>query len=99
MEHAGTPLRDAVKSWLSTFDVLADGYGGCLRDGLACLVPLAEAEEPVPVRDAVLALAQAYDDLRVLAAAGLDLSPDTRRAAVERVLKRFEDLSALVEDT
>ena len=100
MDPAATPLHEAVTSWLATFDVLADAhrsgpYGG-LRDGLAYLVPIAEAAGPGPVRDAVLALAEVYDDLCVLAAAGLELSPETRSAAVNRVLERFNALTALV---
>ena len=102
MERGTTPLRDAVTSWLATFDILADTHGagpfGCLRDGLAYLVPIAEANEPGPLRDAVLALADVYDDLSVLAAAGLDLTRETRGAAVERVLVRFDALASLVEE-
>ena len=102
MERGATPLRNAVTSWLATFDILADthagGSFGCLRDGLAYLVPIAEANEPGPLRDAVLALADIYDDLCVLAMAGLDLTPETRGAAVERVLMRFDALANLAED-
>lgn len=101
MEGKATSLHDAVTSWLATFDVLADAHGagpyGGLRDGLGYLVPIAEAAEPGPLRNAVLALGDVYDDLSVLAAAGLDLSRETRAAAVERVLVRFDDLVRLVE--
>ncbi|WP_448207843.1 hypothetical protein [Azospirillum sp. sgz302134] len=95
-------LHDAVASWLETFDVLCDrrdaGPYACLRDGLSDLVLIAEAAEPSVLRDAVLALAEGYDDLAVLAAAGLRLSPQTRTAAVERVLHRFDAVAKLVEE-
>lgn len=96
-----TPLRDAVVSWLATLDALGDtgraGPYAWLRDGLADLVPIAEAADPDPLRDAVLTLAEAYDDVCVLAAAGLHLSVETRGAAVERVVRRFDAVVDLVE--
>ena len=97
-----TTLQNAVACWLATIDVLGGhstvGPYACLRDGLADLVPIAEASEPCPLRDAVLALAEGYDDLALLAAVGLRLSPRTRTAAVERVLTRFDAVARLVED-
>lgn len=42
--------------------------------------------------------ADGYDDLSALAAAGLDLSRDTRAAAVERVLERVQALVELVQE-
>ena len=96
-----TPLRDAVSSWPATLDVVGDHRGAgpyaWLRDGLADLVPIAEAAEPEPLRDAVLKLAEAYDDVCVLAAAGLRLTVETRGAAVERVVRRFDTVARLVE--
>ncbi|MCW2241770.1 hypothetical protein [Azospirillum canadense] len=97
-----TPLREAVTSWLETIDVLSDhnnaGPYACMRDGLADLVAFAEAAEPSPLRDAVLSLAEGYDDLAVLTAVGLRLSPQIRTAAVERVLRRFDAVARLVEE-
>ncbi len=102
MTHGTATLHDAVASWLASFDVLVDSHAtgpfGCLCDGLGYLVPLAEAAEPGPLRDAVLDLAERYDDLNILAAAGLDLAQETRAAAVERVLERFDALTRMVEE-
>jgi len=102
MTQDTTPLREAVASWLASFDILADSHRagpyGYLRDGLAVLVPIADASGPDPLREAVLALAEVYDDLCILAAANLELSQDTRSAAVERVVARFNALVSLVEE-
>ena len=96
-----TTLHGAVASWLATLDVLVDthaaGSFGYLREGLGVLVPLAEAAEPGPLRDAVLGLAERYDDLNILSAAGLNLPQEVRTQAVERVLERFDALIRMVE--
>lgn len=101
------PLRDAVTGWLAAIDAVEDvshrGVSGpgfpLLREELADLARIAEAAEPGPLRDAVLALAATHDDLRLLGDSGVGatLSAEIREAAAARFTAAFETLAALVE--
>ncbi|HYH22476.1 MAG TPA: hypothetical protein VD995_28025 [Azospirillum sp.] len=101
---ADTDLRTAVAGWLAALEALEDARShgmpragfAALGDGLDELARVAAAAEPGPLREAVLALAAAYDDLRVVAAAGIGVSPEIRRALAERVAVRVEALAELI---
>ncbi|HEY0833943.1 MAG TPA: hypothetical protein VGE72_08565 [Azospirillum sp.] len=100
---ADTELRTAVAAWLEAVEAVEDARShgmprtgfAVLGDGVGELARIAKAAEPGALRDAVLALAAAYDDLRVVAAAGIGVSPMTRRTLAERVAARVEAVAEL----
>lgn len=101
---ADTDLRTAVAAWLAAVEAVEDarshgmprGGFAVLGEGLDDLARIATAAEPGSLREAVLALAAAYDDLRVVAAAGIGVSPEIRRALAERVAARVEAVAEII---
>ncbi|HYD66315.1 hypothetical protein [Azospirillum sp.] len=101
---ADADLRTAVVAWLAAVEAVEDARShgmprtgfAALGDGLGDLARIAEATEAGPLREAVLALAAAYDDLRTVAAAGIAASPMIRRTLAERVAARVEAVAELI---
>lgn len=101
---ADTDLRTAVAAWLAAVEAVEEARASgrprtgfaVLGEGLDELSRIAASAEPGPLRDAVLALAAAYDDLRTVAVAGIGTSPMIRRTLAERVAARVEAVAAVI---